>query len=114
MPAASRNEITNSGGVNNQRGILLYEWGEGDAREITIDTVTLKETLYYSTTAVNQPRDNRIIDSWFGSYNYPRRSIRLMRRPPAPPMSGSIPPTKTMLSPARPAAIFCSVARATI
>ncbi|ARQ01804.1 calcium-binding protein [Pseudorhodoplanes sinuspersici] len=65
------NEITNSGGVNNQRGIILYEWGEGDAREITIDTVTLKETLYYSTAAINQPRDNRIIDSWFESYGYP-------------------------------------------
>jgi Ca2+-binding RTX toxin-like protein len=65
------NEITNSGGANNERGILLYEWGDGDAREITIDTVTLKETLHYSTAAVNQPRDNRIIDSWFESYNFP-------------------------------------------
>ena len=65
------NEITNSGGANNQRGILLYEWGDGDAREITIDTVTLKETLYYSTAAINQPRDNQIIDSWFESYGWP-------------------------------------------
>lgn len=65
------NEMTDSGGANNQRGIALYEWGEGDAREITIDTVTLKETLYYSTTAINQPRDNHIIDSWFESYGYP-------------------------------------------
>ncbi len=65
------NEITNSGGANNQRGIILYEWGDGDAREITIDTVTLKETLYYSTAAINQPRNNQIIDSWFESYGYP-------------------------------------------
>jgi len=65
------NEITNSGGANNQRGVLLYEWGEGDAREITIDTVTLKETLYYSTAAINQPRDNQIINSWFESYGWP-------------------------------------------
>ena len=65
------NEITDSGGANNQRGIILYEWGDGDARQITIDTVTLKETLYYSTTAINQPRDNQIIDSWFESYGYP-------------------------------------------
>jgi|GEM_PF-5347175 len=65
------NEITNSGGANNQRGILLYEWGDGDAREITIDNVTLKETLYYSTASLNEPRDNQIIDSWFESYGYP-------------------------------------------
>ena len=64
------NEITNSGGANNQRGIILYEWGDGDARRITIDTVTLKETLHYSTIAINQPRDNQIIDSWFEAYGY--------------------------------------------
>lgn len=62
--------MSESGGANNQRGIVFYEWGDGDSRRITIDNVVLKETLYYSTTAINNPQDNRIIDSYFESYSY--------------------------------------------
>lgn len=64
------NEMIDSGGANNQRGIVFYEWGDGDARDITIDHVTLKETLLYSTIAINEPRNNQIIDSWFEAYAY--------------------------------------------
>lgn len=63
-------EITDSGGAGNARGIALYQWGNGDARNITIDTVTLKETQSYSTTAINNPQDNLIKDSWFESFSY--------------------------------------------
>jgi Ca2+-binding RTX toxin-like protein len=63
-------EIHDSGGAGNQRGIALYQWGNGDGRDITIDNVTLKETQYYSTTAINNPRDNLITDSYFESYAY--------------------------------------------
>lgn len=63
-------EISDSGGAGNARGIALYQWGNGDGRDITIDTVTLKETQSYSTTAINNPQDNTIKDSYFESYSY--------------------------------------------
>ena len=63
-------EMSDSGGAGNQRGIAFYQWGNGDGRDITVDNVTLKETQYYSTTAINNPQDNQIIDSWFESYSY--------------------------------------------
>jgi Ca2+-binding RTX toxin-like protein len=63
-------EISDSGGAGNQRGIAFYQWGNGDGRNITVDSVTLKETQSYSTTAINNPQDNTITDSWFESYSY--------------------------------------------
>jgi serralysin len=63
-------DMTDSGGAGNARGIAFYQWGNGDARNITIDGVTLKETQSYSTTAINNPQDNLISDSWFESFSY--------------------------------------------
>ncbi len=63
-------EISDSGGAGNQRGIAFYQWGDGDGRNITVDNVTLKETASYSTTAINNPQDNLIKDSWFESFSY--------------------------------------------
>jgi Ca2+-binding RTX toxin-like protein len=63
-------EISDSGGAGNVRGIALYQWGNGDGHDITVDHVTLKETQSYSTTAINNPKDNTIIDSYFESYAY--------------------------------------------
>ncbi len=63
-------DMTDSGGAGNARGIAFYQWGNGDARNITVDGVTLKETQSYSTTAINNPQDNVIRDSWFKSFAY--------------------------------------------
>lgn len=62
--------MSDSGGANNERGIVFYQWGDGDGRDITIDGVMLKETQYYSTAAINNPQDNQIVDSYFESYSY--------------------------------------------
>ncbi len=62
------NTMTDSGGAGNQRGVVLYEWGDGDGRNITIDGVVLKETNYYSTTVINAPTGNLIQDSFFEAY----------------------------------------------
>ena len=59
-----------SGGAGNATRYRLYQWGNGDARNITVDHVTLKETQSYSTTAINNPQDNLIKDSWFESFSY--------------------------------------------
>jgi len=60
--------MVDSGGANNERGLVLYEWGDNDARDMTFDNVTLKETLHYSTISINDPRDNHFVDSWFEAY----------------------------------------------
>jgi Ca2+-binding RTX toxin-like protein len=60
--------ITDSGGANNSRGIILYEWGHEDARDMTIDNITLKESFYYSSIAIGSPQDNTISNSFFESY----------------------------------------------
>lgn len=62
--------MSDSGGAGNERGIVFYQWGNGDGRDITIENVTLKETIYYSTAAINDPRDNHIAGSYFESYSY--------------------------------------------
>ena len=61
--------VTDSGGANNQRGVAFYEWGVEDARQISLDNITLKETASYGVIALNQPRDNTITDSSFESYS---------------------------------------------
>ena len=61
-------EMTNSGGAGNGRGIILYEYGDNDARNITIDHVILKETLNYSIFAANDPLYNRISHSIFEAF----------------------------------------------
>jgi len=61
-------EMTNSGGAGNQRGVMFYEWGNGDAQDITLNAVTLKETLNYSTFVANNPMNNLISNSFFEAY----------------------------------------------
>ena len=62
------NVMLDSGGANNQRGVVLYEWGNDDARDIVVQNVTLKETLYYASITINAPANNQIVNSWFESY----------------------------------------------
>jgi len=60
--------MIDSGGAGNLRGVAFYEWGHKDARGITLDHITLKETQHYSTIAINKPADNRLMNSFFESY----------------------------------------------
>jgi Ca2+-binding RTX toxin-like protein len=59
--------MTDSGGAGNQRGILLYEYGDDDSRNITIDNVTLKETANYSLYSSDNPANNTVKNSYFES-----------------------------------------------
>ncbi len=61
--------MTDSGGANNQRGVSFFEWGHEDARQISLDHITLKETESYSTIALNKPLDNKIANSFFESFS---------------------------------------------
>ncbi len=61
-------EMTDSGGAGNQRGIMLFEYGVDDARNIHIDNVTLKETQNYSLYSTNDPAHNTITNSHFEAF----------------------------------------------
>jgi Ca2+-binding RTX toxin-like protein len=61
--------VTDSGGANNVRGVSFFEWGHEDARNISLDHITLKETGSYSTIALNKPVDNKIANSFFESFS---------------------------------------------
>jgi Ca2+-binding RTX toxin-like protein len=61
-------EMTGGGGAGNERGIILYEYGEKDGRNIVIDSVTLKETEQYSLFAANNPRNNTVSNSFFEAF----------------------------------------------
>jgi Ca2+-binding RTX toxin-like protein len=60
--------MTDSGGAGNLRGTAFYEWGHEDARGISLDHITLKETQYYSTIAIENPLGNTLSNSFFESY----------------------------------------------
>jgi Ca2+-binding RTX toxin-like protein len=60
--------MTNSGGAGNERGVVFYEWGDGDARGISLDNINLKETVNYSVYSIENPKDNTITSSSFESY----------------------------------------------
>jgi Ca2+-binding RTX toxin-like protein len=61
-------KMTDSGGAGNERGVLLYEYGDKDARDITLDGLTLRETLNYALFASNDPRNNSITNSVLESF----------------------------------------------
>ena len=61
--------MTDSGGANNVLGISFFEWGHEDARNISLDHITLKETGSYSAIALNKPLDNKIANSFFESFS---------------------------------------------
>jgi Ca2+-binding RTX toxin-like protein len=61
-------QMRDSGGAGNDRGIILYEYGDQDGRNISIDGVTLRETLKYSVFGANEPRNNTISNSFFEAY----------------------------------------------
>lgn len=60
--------VTNSGGAGNERGVVFYEWGDGDSRGISLDNINLKETANYSVFSIENPQDNTITNSSFEAY----------------------------------------------
>ena len=60
--------MSDSGGANNQRGIMLYEWGHEDSRHLAYDNINLKESVGYSVYAANNPAENQISNSTFEAY----------------------------------------------
>ena len=61
-------KMTDSGGAGNQRGIIIYEYGDKDGRDIVIDGIVLKESLEYSVFAANNALNNTISNSFFESH----------------------------------------------
>lgn len=61
--------MTESGGANNERGVAFFEWGLNDSRQISLDNITLKESIDYSVIALNHPLDNQLTNSSFESYS---------------------------------------------
>ncbi len=55
--------MSDSVGVNNARGLMLFEHGQDDARGITLERVTMKETQSYALHIAGQPEGNRLIDT---------------------------------------------------
>jgi len=60
--------IVDVASVNDQRGILLYEYGKGDGRDMTFDRVLMRETKLYAFTPVGSPTGNTILNSSFEVY----------------------------------------------
>lgn len=61
-------EITDSGGAGNERGLFFFEYGDGDARNIAVDGITLRETESYSVFASGDLFNNTLSNSWLESY----------------------------------------------
>jgi Ca2+-binding RTX toxin-like protein len=59
------NTMVDSAGVGNKNGILLYEYGNGDGRHITIDNVWLRETVANAVITRGNAVENTITNSVF-------------------------------------------------
>ncbi|NML96248.1 type I secretion C-terminal target domain-containing protein [Novosphingobium olei] len=59
------NSFTNVSGSGNQRGILFYEYGDGDGTRITVDNVNLKELTGYAYWNQNNATGNVLSNSTF-------------------------------------------------
>ncbi|CAH0356480.1 calcium-binding protein [Sphingobium sp. CECT 9361] len=59
------NEFSNVSGAGNGRGIVFFEYGDGDARGITVNGVNLKENSGYAYYNQNSPWGNTISNSVF-------------------------------------------------
>jgi Ca2+-binding RTX toxin-like protein len=55
--------MTDSGGAGNERGVIFYEYGDNDGRDITLDGIVLRETQQYSVFSANSPFNNFILNS---------------------------------------------------
>ena len=57
------NSMSDVSGAGNQRGILFFEYGDGDGRRINVNDVNLKETASYVAYNQNAPEDNTLTNS---------------------------------------------------
>lgn len=75
------NSMAGVSGVNNSRGIMFYEYGDGDGRRIIVDDVHLKETAAFAFYNQNAPAENILSNSSFevisGSTSVPANSATL-------------------------------------
>lgn len=65
------NDITNSIGVNMKAGLQIYQYGNGDGRDIDIVNVTLREVQRLGVYESNDPSDVQISNSRFEAYDTP-------------------------------------------
>lgn len=59
------NSMTDVSGVGNARGITFYEYGDGDARDISIGNVHLSGLSIYAYTTIGAATNNSITNSTF-------------------------------------------------
>ena len=59
------NTFANVAGSGNGRGILFFEYGEGDGKRISVSDVYLKETYGFAYYRQNNATDNSIDNSFF-------------------------------------------------
>lgn len=63
------NTFQNISGVGNERGVLFYEYGDGDGTRITVDNVHLKEGVAYAFYNQNDATGNILSNSTFEVLN---------------------------------------------
>lgn len=59
------NSLSNVSGAGNYKGILFYEYGDGDGRRITVSNVNLKENTGFAYFKQNDPQQNSLSNSVF-------------------------------------------------
>ena len=59
------NTFTDVSGAGNNKGILFFEYGDGDGRRIDVSNVELKENSGYAFFNQNDPTDNKLSNSSF-------------------------------------------------
>jgi len=59
------NTFSDNAGIGNKNGVLIYEYGEGDGRDITVKDTWLRETLVNAVVNRGDVGDNAITNSRF-------------------------------------------------
>lgn len=59
------NTFANVSGSGNGRGIVFFEYGDGDGKRISVSNVSLKENYGYAYYKQNNPTENTIDNSFF-------------------------------------------------
>lgn len=59
------NTMANVSGSGNGRGIVFFEYGDGDGKRISISNIYLKENYGYAFYKQNNPTDNSVDNSYF-------------------------------------------------
>ena len=59
------NAMSDVSGTGNARGITFYEYGDGDARDISVGNVHLSDLSVYAYSTIGAATNNRVVDSTF-------------------------------------------------